>query len=121
MHLPGLAVLGPLGELPWRETRHAGVQWLDLAPESEGPARTVLIRMGPGCGYPRHLHLGPEDVLVLSGGYTDDDGRVLRAGDFVRYPAGSEHAPLANGGPGDPDCVLFAVAHGGTELSPAQR
>ncbi len=117
MHLPGLSLTGSLSELPWRETRYEGVQWLDLAPDSDGPARTVLIRMAPGCGYPRHRHLGPEDVLVLSGGYTDDDGRALGAGDFVRYPAGSEHAPLANGGPGAADCVLLAVAHGGTELS----
>ncbi len=115
MHLPGLALRGPLDDLPWRETRIGGIAWVDLAPESAGSARTVLIRMDPGCGYPRHRHLGPEDVLVLAGGYTDDDGRVLEAGDFIRYPEGSEHAPTANGVVGDPPCVLFAVAHGGTE------
>jgi len=121
MHLPGLALKGPLGELPWRETRIRGISWLDLAPESAELTRTVLIRMAPGCGYPRHRHLGPEDVLVLAGGYTDDDGRVLVAGDFFRYPEGSEHAPTANGGDGDPPCVLFAVAHGGTERTELGR
>ena len=121
MHLPGLALTGCLGDLPWRDTRFTGIFWLDLAPEAAGHARTVLIRMDPGCGYPRHRHLGPEDVLVLAGGYTDDDGRVMEAGDFRRYPEGSVHAPTANGGQGDPPCVLFAVAHGGTERADGGR
>ena len=79
MHLPGLELAGPLEGLPWRETRHVGVEWIDLAPDADGPARTVLIRMRPGHGYPRHRHLGAEDVLVLSGGYADEDGRVVTA------------------------------------------
>lgn len=115
MHLPGLELAGPLDGLPWRETRHEGVEWIDLAPEADGPARTVLIRMRPGHGYPRHRHLGAEDVLVLSGGYADEDGRVVTAGDFVRYERGSVHEPTALAGPSAADCVLFAVAHGGTE------
>ncbi len=115
----------PLDELAWRSTRHAGVEWIDLAPsEGDGSApasMTVLIRMAPGHGYPRHCHVGPEDVLVLAGGYVDGDGRRFVAGAFVRYPEGSEHEPVAIGDAGEPPssdnpaCVLFAVAHAGTE------
>lgn len=82
---------------------------------------TVLIRMAPGSGYPTHRHLGPEDVLILAGGYADDDGRIHSAGSFVRYPAGSVHQPTALGladepvSESNPACVLYAVAHGGTE------
>jgi len=82
----------------------------------------VLIRMAPGFGYPRHRHIGPEDVLVLDGAYADEDGRCFEAGEFVRYPAGSAHAPRAleaRAGATDSDarpCVLFAVAHDGTEV-----
>lgn len=121
-------------ELPWRSTRDEGIHWIDLrraagepweSAEPEDQSMTVLIRMDPGHGYPRHRHLGPEDVLILAGGYRDAEGAEFRAGDFVRYPAGSEHTPVALGdreqpiGPGNPACILFAVAHGGTELSPA--
>ena len=108
--------------LPWQQTRHEGVQWIDLAGAEDGPSMTVLIRMAPGRGYPAHLHVGAEDVLVLSGGYRDGDGFELLAGGFHRYPAGSVHAPVALGDAGHPEgaanraCVLFAVAHGGTEL-----
>ncbi|MEM1449890.1 MAG: cupin domain-containing protein [Planctomycetota bacterium] len=122
MDVPGLRIDGRLDGLPWRATRHEGVEWIDLVDEAADASQTVLIRMAPGCGYPRHRHIGPEDVLVLDGGYADGDGRTFRAGSFVRYPAGSEHSPVALGEPGAPadgdnrSCVLFAVAHGGTEV-----
>ncbi|MEL6429182.1 MAG: cupin domain-containing protein [Planctomycetota bacterium] len=121
MRIPGLKLDGALDELPWRSTREPGIAWIDLGAEPGVDAMTVLIRMNPGCGYPRHRHLGAEDVLVLAGGYEDDDGRRCVAGDFVRYSAGSSHAPCALGDAGspagedNPACILFAVAHGGTE------
>ena len=138
MHIPGLQLDGGaegLAGLPWRSTRYAGIEWLDLAAETLGKgagdetsgatsgdlasqSETVLIRMAPGCGYPRHRHTGPEDVLVLAGGYRDEDGRTFEAGQFVRYPSGSEHSPVAIGGElesAEP-CILFAVAPEGTEI-----
>lgn len=126
VHIPGLALRGTIDDLPWRTTRVEGVDWIDLAPGGargvSGGAMTVLIRMAPGVGYPRHRHLGPEDVLVLAGGYVDDDGRRADAGDCLRYEAGSAHAPTALGdpeqptSPDNPACILYAVAHGGTEV-----
>lgn len=138
MQIPGLQLAADvegLAELPWRATRYEGIDWLDLvgaqseasgdtsrgapADGEQNPSQTVLIRMAPGCGYPRHRHIGPEDVLVLAGGYRDEDGRTFEAGQFVRYPSGSEHAPVAIGsGPESSEpCILFAVAHCGTELA----
>ena len=108
--LPGLAPLDP-ARLPWRETKVAGIAWIPLYLEGERGPRSapktpaaaeaagsaVLLRMDPGCGYPRHAHVGVEEVLCLAGGYTDEFGTV-RAGDFVRYEAGSAHAPVALAG-----------------------
>jgi anti-sigma factor ChrR (cupin superfamily) len=108
----------------WRATRHLGVSWYPFDVRAlGGPAdedAVVLIRMDPGCGYPRHRHLGIEDVLVLQGGYRDELGEH-RAGAYLRYPAGSTHAPVALGdparppGPDNPSCLLFAIARGGVE------
>jgi len=127
VRVPGLRIDSSLDDLPWRETRDPGVQWLALhleepdgterSPRRRGAA-TVLIRMAPGSGYARHRHVGSEDVLVLQGGYRDEWGEH-RAGAHVHYPAGSEHSPRALGKAGAPDqepCVLFACAPGGIEL-----
>lgn len=73
----------------------------------------VLVRMDPGCRYPRHLHVREEDVLVLVGGFRDEQGEYP-TGAFQRFEAGSIHEPQAFDGP-DP-CILFAVARGGIEL-----
>ena len=126
--VPGLAFKLDPAQLSWRETKVTGVGWIPLYLEGEGgPQRgsedadgdetepadaAVLIRMDPGCGYPRHVHLDVEEVLCLSGGYADELGTV-REGDYVRYEAGSAHAPVAL--PGNP-CVLFASARGGIRI-----
>lgn len=136
MQIQGFSLKLDEGSLPWRTTRHPGVAWIPLhdgasaagQPVVTGGAShatephdsTVLIRMDPGCGYPAHRHLGVEEVLILRGGYRDERGEH-RAGAYLRYPAGSTHAPVALGdraqpvGEANPACLLFAVARGGVE------
>ena len=91
----------------------------DTRESARGPRdSTVLIRMAPGCGYPAHRHLDVEEVLVLRGGYRDEEGEH-RAGSYLRYAQDSVHSPVALGdarrpeGPDNQACVLFAVARGG--------
>lgn len=127
MRVPGLSLQIDAEGVPWRPTATPGVHWFLLASEDasgDGGAATgasVLIRMEPGCGYPPHRHLDVEEVLVLQGGYTDEAG-THRAGEYLRYPPGSAHAPVALGdperpvGPDNPPCVLFALARGGIEI-----
>ncbi|MBL8857990.1 MAG: cupin domain-containing protein [Planctomycetes bacterium] len=122
--IQGLEIVLDDEALAWRATRHPGVHWIDLHPgpgaHAEGKPRdsTVLIRMAPGSGYPRHRHLDVEEVLILRGGYRDEQGEH-RAGAYLRYEKDSEHTPIALGdparptGPGNPSCILFAVARGG--------
>ena len=110
--------------ISWRSTRHPGVFWhpfeVQRTPDEPREDAVVLIRMDPGCGYPRHRHEGIEDVLVLQGGYRDDLGEHL-AGKHFRYAAGSSHTPVALGDPGrppgedNPSCILFAIARGGVD------
>jgi anti-sigma factor ChrR (cupin superfamily) len=116
------------GEPSWRATRYPGVFWvpLEIASADGMQDSAALIRMDPACGYPAHRHVGVEDVLVLQGGYRDELG-VHGAGSFIRYAAGSRHAPIALGDAArpvneeNPACVLFAIARGGVELEGAPR
>ena len=126
--LEGLTVEGAEA-LPWRETAVEGVSWIPLAADSGAsprgetsrPGGCVLIRMAPGRGYPAHRHLGAEDVLILQGGYRDEEGEHRR-GDFLRYPPGSAHSPVATGRPDapideeNPACILFSSIATGIEL-----
>ena len=132
MQIPGLELALDPDRLDWSSTRSPGISLVLLHP---GPAEleraraehgtavegAVLIRMDPGHGYPAHRHLGVEEVLVLSGGYRDEQG-VYEAGTYVRYEPGSQHTPVALGdralphGRENPACVLFATARAGIEL-----
>gem|GEM_PF-747396 len=126
---PVVVALGVQGTLQpcsddteWLETRHSGIHWKPLIPGTPSTGGMgVLIRMEPGCGYPAHRHLDFEDVLILAGGYRDEFGQFLQ-GTYLRYPPQSAHTPVALGdcespsGPGNPACLLFAVARGGIEV-----
>ncbi|PYS51332.1 MAG: hypothetical protein DMF68_04825 [Acidobacteria bacterium] len=97
--------------IEWRETRHNGVFLNILRRDEKTCGATVFIRMQPGCGYPAHLHVGVEEVLILQGGYRDSNGEH-RAGDYIINEAGSAHNPIALEGE---DCIMFAIAHEGIE------
>lgn len=124
--IPGFLAYVDLTAIPWRSTRYEGIEWHRLTAREESTrdsadGSAVLIRMAPGRGYPGHRHLGPEDVLILTGGYRDELG-VHAAGTYLRYSAGSEHNPVALGssrepeGPSNPSCVLFALTRGTQDL-----
>ncbi len=102
-----------LSKIEWRATRHEGIFIRTLRRDEATGDSTVFIRMQPGCAYPAHRHGGPEEVLILQGGYRDARGEH-RAGDYLLNEAGSSHHPVAF--EGAEDCIMLAIAHGGIEL-----
>lgn len=75
----------------------------------EDPVTKAQLCLGemPGSKrFPRHEHLGFEQVTVLSGGYEDERGS-FEAGDYAEYGPGSEHGPDTLDG--DPCWTLFRL------------
>jgi putative transcriptional regulator len=68
-----------------------------------------FVRVEAGATFPRHKHLGAEHVLVLQGGFRDEDGKEYRAGDDSHMPAGTDHEFVAHAG--EP-LVYLAVIRG---------
>jgi putative transcriptional regulator len=68
-----------------------------------------FVRVEPGTVFPRHKHLGPEHVLVLQGGFRDEDGSDVVAGQDSYQPAGSNHEFVAH--EGEP-LIYLAVIRG---------
>ena len=68
-----------------------------------------FVKVEPGATFPRHKHLGAEHVLVLQGGFRDEDGRDYVAGDDAHQPAGSDHLFVAHAGE---ELVYLAVIRG---------
>ncbi len=99
----------PISQLPWTGLAEGiEVVWL-----SEGVGRGLwLLRVAPGVKIPDHLHHGAETLVVLSGGMADFD-RDFGPGEFLVYPDGSTHGPVALH---DEPCVALVLTETGFSL-----
>ncbi len=87
-----------------------GVRSMDIgfdAPRGEGaraPGEVKLYRIEPGKGVPTHTHEGNEVTLVLTGAFSDGQGRY-GPGDIALADPEVTHRPVA-----EPGEVCFALA-----------
>lgn len=72
----------------WQATRADGVAQMPL--HEHGIELVALIRFDPDTTYPAHVHAGGEEILVLSGEISDEEGDYPQ-GSWMCFPDGSEH------------------------------
>lgn len=92
-------------ECEWQETGAPGVRVRRLFVDAPRDQFTAIVRMDAGTSYPRHIHNGAEECLVLEGELRVGE-TVLRAGDYQRAPAGSRHGVQST----DTGCLLLIVS-----------
>jgi putative transcriptional regulator len=78
-------------EAAWEKTEVPGVSIRVLLVDREHNRFSALVRMEPGASYPRHVHGGPEECLVLEGELHVGDDVVMRPGDYQYAATGSKH------------------------------
>ena len=89
-------------KLDWVASPAAGVERRMLYRVGEEVARaTSIVRYAPGSTFPRHVHSGGEEILVLEGTFQDEHGDYP-AGSYFRNPPGTSHEPAAAEG-----CTIF--------------
>lgn len=88
--------------LDWVASPAPGVERRMLEREAAESGRTTsVVRYAPGSHFPKHIHTGGEEFLVLEGVFSDEHGDYP-AGTYVRNPPNTQHAPLTKTG-----CVIF--------------
>ncbi len=87
---------------PWQSNGCEGAA-LKRLHEFDGES-TLLMRFPPGVQIAHHVHEVGQELLILDGIFSDESGDYPK-GTWVRFPAGSAHAPFS--GPG---CTLLAKA-----------
>ncbi len=75
-----------------------------------------FVRIARGCKFPWHTHRGEEVSVILSGAMRDLDGRILRAGDELVHPQGTQHELITDS---DDDVIYVARAMNGIEVGPS--
>ena len=86
----------------WTASPLPGVDRRMLDRIGEEVARaTSIVRYAAGSRFDRHVHEGGEEILVLRGVFSDENGDYP-AGTYMRNPPGTSHAPFSRNG-----CTLF--------------
>jgi hypothetical protein len=93
-----VAVAVDTAKLGWQASPAVGVKRkrLELVGKDE-PRLTTLVKFMPGSSFKRHGHDGGEEIFVLSGVFSDENGDY-GAGSYIRNPPGSFHAPFTEEG-----------------------
>ena len=98
----GVRTVVHAGSLGWVPSPSKGVERRMLFRIGAEKARaTSIVRYAPDSRFPRHVHPGGEEFLVLEGTFQDESGD-FPAGTYVRNPPGSGHAPGSEHG-----CTIF--------------
>lgn len=82
----------------WIASPQPGVERVMLDRLGKEKARsTSIVKYAPHSTFPRHQHPGGEEILVLSGTFSEE-GAHYPAGWYLRNPPGSSHQPFSNQG-----------------------
>ena len=63
-----------------------------------------MMRLQPGAETIAHTHRRREEYIILEGSLIEDDGTVLKPGDYVMYEPGTKHNSRTEEG-----CLLLAI------------
>src|SRR5690625_3089025 len=79
----------------WVASPQSGVERVMLDRVGGEKARaTSIVRYAPDSYFPHHQHPGGEEILVLTGTFSDESGHYP-AGWYLRNPPGSGHQPYS--------------------------
>lgn len=93
-------------EQPWVASPKSGVWRKPLAREdAERGHATSIVKFEAGASFSEHDHTLGEEILVLSGTFSDHTGDY-HAGSYFRNPEGFLHAPFSKNG-----CILLVKLH----------
>lgn len=89
-------------EQSWFKSPADGVSRMPLEREAtESGHTTSFVKFEPGSYFPPHQHPQGEEIYVLEGVFSDENGDYP-AGSYLRNPPGSGHKPFTKNG-----CTLF--------------
>jgi putative transcriptional regulator len=96
---------------PWRRIG-PGIRMRKIGVPPDGDCRVILFEIQPGRKMPQHSHAGVELTCVLSGSYSDENGR-FGPGDFEEADEDTNHRPFVDS---DVPCVCVVALDGQIRL-----
>ena len=87
----------------------SGLQWLQLSKDEKLEHEVFIVKFEPGSSSSFHKHKGFEEFYVIDGELIDDDGKVFKKGDYIKFEKETKHSSHSKTG-----CTLLVILYAGT-------
>ena len=91
------------------ETDPSGLKWLPLSKDEKLEDEVFIVQFEPESSSSLHKHKGYEEFYVIDGELIDDDGKVFKKGDYIKFEKGTKHSSYSKTG-----CTLLVILFAGT-------
>ena len=95
-------------------TVSSGLKWLPLSKDEKLEHEFFIMQFEPESSSSLHKHKGYEEFYVIDGELIDgelidDDGKIFKKGDYIKFEKGTKHSSYSKTG-----CALLVILYAGT-------
>ena len=90
-------------------TVSSNLKWLPLSKDEKLEHEVFIVQFEPESSSSLHKHKGYEEFYVIDGELIDDDGKVFKKGDYIKFEKGTKHSSYSKTG-----CTLLVILYEGT-------
>ena len=90
-------------------TVSSDLKWLPLSKDEKLEHEVFIVQFEPESSSSLHKHKGYEEFYVIDGELIDDDGKVFKKGDYIKFEKGTKHSSYSITG-----CTLLVILYAGT-------
>ena len=87
----------------------SGLKWIPLSKDEKLEHEVFIVQFEPESSSSLHKHKGYEEFYVIDGELIDDDGKVFKKGDYIKFEKGTKHSSYSKTG-----CTLLIILYAGT-------
>ena len=82
---------------------------MPLSKDEKLEHEVFIVQFEPESSSSLHKHNGYEEFYVIEGELIDDDGKVFKKGDYIKFKKGSQHSSYSKTG-----CTLLEILYAGS-------
>ena len=90
-------------------TVSSDLKWLPLSKDEKFEHEVFIVQFEPESSSSLHKHKGYEEFYVIDGELIDDDGKVFKKGDYIKFEKGTKYSSYSKTG-----CTLLEILYAGT-------
>ena len=90
-------------------TVSSGLKWIQLSKSEMLEHEVFIVKFEPESSSSLHKHNGFEEFYMIDGELIDDDGKMFKKGDYIKFEKGTKHSSYSKTG-----CTILVILYAGT-------